>query len=125
MPAQLKVVYRRSKRGWTARATGLRGCKASGKTIRETREALREALAKCVDNPYGSDFLEDVRLPQGARKHIVRHWAARRKAEAAEARSGEATAAAVQSLLVLKLNIKDAADLLGVSLQRARQLLGK
>jgi len=123
MRTEYKVVYKRKGRGWTARVRGLRRCRASAPTIREAREALREALARCVANPQGADFLEDVELPRNGRRALVQHWRARRAADAAEQRARHATAEAVAALLALKVNLKDAADLLGVSMVKARALM--
>ena len=113
--AEHKVVYRRGKDGqWVASVQGIRRCRGRGKTLRQARQQLRAAIARVVEDPYEVDFVEDVRLPPPARRLIVLHWTARRKLEKERTRADEATRAALQALLGLKLNVKDAGDLLGL-----------
>jgi predicted RNase H-like HicB family nuclease len=113
--AEHKVVYRRGKDGqWVASAQGIRRCRGRGNTLRQARQQLRAAIARVVEDPYEIDFVEDVRLPPPARRLIVLHWTARRKLERERTRADEATGAALQALLGLKLNVKDAGDLLGL-----------
>ena len=113
--AEHRVVYRRGKKSeWVASVDGIRRCRGRGKTLRQARSQLRAALARVVPDPFAIDFLEDVRLPPPARRLILVHWAARRRLDKERARADGATAAALQALLVLKLNLKDAADLLGL-----------
>jgi predicted RNase H-like HicB family nuclease len=122
--AEHRVVYRRSRKGeWVASVQGVRGCRGRGRTLRQARVQLRIALARVVADPYQIDFVEDVRLPPPARRLIVRHWAARRRLEKEAGRADAAARAALQALLDLRLNLKDASDLLGVpplKLQRLR-----
>jgi predicted RNase H-like HicB family nuclease len=113
--AEHKVVYRRGAKGeWVASVEGVRRCRGRGKTLRQARQQLRAALARVVEDPYSIDFLEDVRLPPPARRLIRDHWAARRRLEKEKARADAAASAALHSLLAIKLNVKDAADLLGL-----------
>lgn len=122
--AEHRVVYRRSRKGeWVASVQGVHRCRGRGRTLRKARTHLRIALARVVEDPYQIDFVEDVRLPPPARRLIVRHWAARRRLEKEAGRADAATRAALQALLDLRLNLKDASDLLGVpplKLQRLR-----
>lgn len=122
--AEHKVVYRRNTKGqWTASVQGVRRCRGRGKTLRQARQQLRAALARLVADPYEIDFAEDIRLPPPARRLIVQHWAARRRLEREAARADGAARAALQALVDLKLNLKDAGDLLGLpplKLQRLR-----
>jgi predicted RNase H-like HicB family nuclease len=113
--AEHRVIYRRSpKGGWVASVEGVRRCRGRGRTLRQARRHLRSALARVVSDPYSIDFVEDVRLPPPARRLIVQHWAARRRLEKETARAEGATRAALEALLGLHLNIKDAGDLLGL-----------
>jgi hypothetical protein len=113
--AEHKVIYRRTAKGeWVASAEGVRRCRGRGRTLRQARRQLRLALARVVPDPYAIDFAEDVRLPTPARRLVVQHWAARRRLEKESARASGATRAALEALLGLKLNLKDASDLLGI-----------
>jgi predicted RNase H-like HicB family nuclease len=120
-----RVVYRRDRknRGWVAHVKGHRKLKAVGRTLRDARDGLRVALAGVEDATGTADLVEDVKLPSGARRLIVRHWAARRKVEREEERAKDASARAARTLLELGIPIKDVADLLGLSTQKAQELL--
>jgi predicted RNase H-like HicB family nuclease len=122
-----RVVYKRDRknRGWVAHVKGHRRVKAVGRTLRDARDGLREALATLEDATGGTaDLVEDVKLPSGARRLIVRHWAARRKVEREEERARDASVRAARTLLELGIPLKDVADLLGLSTQKAQELLG-
>jgi predicted RNase H-like HicB family nuclease len=124
--AEHRVIYRRGTRGeWVASVEGLRRCRGRGRTLRQARQQLRAALARMVDDPYAVDFVEDVRLPPPARRLIVLHWTARRRLDKERSRADEATAAALQALLALKLNVKDAGDLLGLPPLKLQKLRAK
>jgi hypothetical protein len=119
------VTYRRGKDGlWRASVRGLR-CRGRGRTLRKARQQLRAAMVSLVDEPYAIDFVEDVKLPGPARKLLVRHWAARRKAKEAALRARAAAREAAEALRALKVNQHDACDLLGLSLARLGQVLGE
>jgi predicted RNase H-like HicB family nuclease len=123
--AEHRVIYRRRpKGGWVASVEGVRRCRGRGRTLRQARQQLRAALARVVDDPYSIDFAEDVRLPPPARRLIVQHWAARRRLEKETARADGATRAALDALLDLHLDVKDAADLLGLPPLKLQKLRG-
>jgi hypothetical protein len=104
---------------------GVRRCRGRGRTLRQARQQLRAALARVVPDPYAMDFVEDVRLPPPARRLIVLHWASRRRLDKVRVSADEATAAALQALLALKLNVKDAGDLLGLPPLKLQKLRAK
>lgn len=120
---EVRVVYTRRGRRWSAAARGFPRRRGEGRTVREAREALRTALEGHLENPWGVDFVEDVRLPGAARASVVRHWRARRTLEAAREAADVATAAAVAALRALRIDLRDAAELLGVSHPKARELM--
>ncbi|PYQ50395.1 MAG: hypothetical protein DMF78_15785 [Acidobacteria bacterium] len=123
--ADHRVIYRRSpKGGWVASVEGVRRCRGRGRTLRQARRQLRAALARVVEDPYSIDFVEDVRLPPPARRLIVQHWAARRRLEKETARANGATRVALDALLLLRLDVKDAADLLGLPPLKLQKLRG-
>ena len=123
--AEHRVIYRRSpKGGWVASVEGVRRCRGRGRTLRQARQQLRSALARVVEDPYSIDFVEDVRLPPPARRLIVQHWASRRRLAKETARADAATRAALDALLERGLNVKDAADLLGLPPLKLQKLRG-
>ena len=114
--AEHRVVYRRNAAGdWVASVPGRRRLRGEGRTLRQARQRLRAALARMVDDPFGIDFVEDVRLPPPARALLVAHWKTRRRLERETERADLASAKALSALLALRLNIKDVGDLLGLS----------
>lgn len=121
---EYKVIYKLDKGGqWTAWVRGMRRCKGRGKTLRQARKRLRACLGRFDEEPHRADLVEDVKLPGSARALVVRHWAARRRARREEARAQAAARQAVQALLGLRLSVRDAADLLGVTYPKAQQML--
>lgn len=121
--AEHRIVYRRNAAGaWVATVPGRRRLRGQGKTLRQARQRLRAALARVVEDPFGIDFVEDVRLPPPARGLLVAHWKARRRLERETELADLASARALGSLLGLKLNIKDVGDLLGLSPQKLTRL---
>ena len=120
------VVYRRGKSGpWRASVRGLRRCRSRGKTLRQARVRLRQALAELVDEPYAVDFIEDVRLPGAARRLLGRHWAARRKVEKAQLEAQAAARRVLDALRELAIDLRDASDLLGVAPARLQKIWKK
>jgi hypothetical protein len=112
--AQYYVTYKKHGRGWRASVKGYRRAHARGRTIRQTRVRLRQALALLLDDASTIDFVEDVRLPGTARRLLGRHWAARRRVSGAQSQADAAARAALDALKELSLGVRDASDLLGV-----------
>ena len=124
--AEYHVVYARRGAGeWRAFVREVRKCRSRGRTLRQARVALRRTLAYLVADPYAIDFLEDVRLPGGARRLIGGHWAARRKAEKAQLAAEVATRRALRALRDLSINLKDASDLLGIPSAKLQKISRK
>lgn len=122
--AEYKVIYRLDEGGeWTAWVRGLRRCKGRGRTLRQARKRLRDALGRYDEEPHRADLVEDVKLPPPARALLVRHWAARRRVRSEEARARAAAREAVDALVRLRLSVRDAADLLGLPYPKAQQIL--
>jgi len=112
--AQYYVTYRKDGKEWRGSVKGYRRAHARGRTIRQTRVRLRQALAPLLDDATTIDFIEDVRLPGAARRLLGRHWAARRRVSGEQSKADAAARAALQALKELSLGVRDASDLLGV-----------
>ena len=123
--AQYYVTYRKDGRGWRGSVKGYRRAHARGRTIRQTRVRLRQALAPLLPDATTIDFVEDVRLPGPARRLLGRHWAARRRVSGAQSRADAVARAALQALKELSLGVRDASDLLGVPPPRLEKLWRK
>jgi predicted RNase H-like HicB family nuclease len=121
--AEYHVTYTRGRAGgWRASVREARRCRGRGRTLRQARVELRRALAQTVADPYAIDFVEDVRLPGGARRLLGAHWAARRKADQARAAADVATRRVLEALRGLAIDMKDASDLLGIPVARLAKI---
>ena len=126
-PVSYRVVLERDESGaWIARVPRVRGCHAYGRTLEQARQRIREALGLWVEDADLAELVEDVRLPTVARDAIRRSRRARRAAEEKRADAQAATAEAAQALVEdLRLSVRDAGELLGLSHQRVQQLVSR
>jgi len=127
-----KVVMEPDGTGWHAWIPEVRGCRTWGRSLTEARRNVREALSLCEDVIPNAEevartavFVEDVRLPGGARRKLTAYAHARR---AADEKAGRARIAAEQAAVALVreagVSLRDAGELLGLSRERVRQLAG-
>jgi predicted RNase H-like HicB family nuclease len=120
------VRYERDESGWwIAEVEEVQGCRTQGRTVAQCRRRIREALALFVDEAVArkATLVDDVRLGGGVTRVVRRVAAARREADAVQARVQRDTKAAVKELTGrLGLSVRDAAELLGISYQRVQQL---
>jgi len=127
-----QVVYTRNPDGWwTVQIPGNPGgvnCVSQGKSIKQARERVREALWACLDDKRAADeavFEEEIVAPGSLRSRIKKLRAAREKLALLEKESASETRDAVRALSDEGLTIRDAAEVLGISFQRVHQLLEK
>lgn len=120
------VRYERDESGWwIAEVVEVQGCRTQGRTVAQCRRRIREALALFVDDAVArkATLVDDVRLGGGITRVVRRVAAARRQADAVQAKVQRDTRAAVRELTGrLGLSVRDAAELLGISYQRVQQL---
>ena len=118
------VSYERDERGWwVASVLELRGCRTQGRTIAQARSRIREALGLFVDNSERAALVERVKLAADARRALARLEAARQRAAKEQQHAQASTRDAVRVLTgKLRLSVRDAGELLGLSHQRVQQL---
>ncbi len=118
------VRYERDGAGWwVATAKGVRGCHTQGRTLDEARRRIREALALVVRDVKAADLVDEVRLPADVRRILAQFKTARSRAEREQERARAAAKAAVRTLRRrLKVSVRDAGALLGLSHQRVQQI---
>ena len=118
------VRYERDESGWwIGSVPTVRGCRTQGRTIEETRRRIREALGLFVKDAARAELIDDVALPAEVRSALAAVRTTRQQLERTQA---EAAARMTQALRLLrarlKVSLKDAGTLLGVSRQRVHQL---
>jgi predicted RNase H-like HicB family nuclease len=120
-----KVIYERDADGWwVATVRDVPGCHTQGRSIRQARERVREALGLFVRGAATAELVDDVRLPADVRRMLASAHAARDRAAQEQARAQDATRRTARRLTRgLHLSVRDAAEVLGVSHQRIQQLL--
>lgn len=100
----------------------------AGRTLEQTRERMRAALAGWLGLPeptYGGRIVDVVCLPARVRRAVRGAKQARQRVAQAQAMAARRARVAVASLLRCGLSLRDAGELLGVTRQRAHQLLGQ
>lgn len=119
-----RVVYERDESGhWIVTVPSVRGCHSYGRSIKEARTRIREALGLFVRGAGKARLVDDIRLPAGTRRLLARQRGARQRAELEQARARAIVSKAVAALTEeLGLSVRDAGELLGLSHQRVQQL---
>ena len=120
-----RVVYERDESGWWhVRVPAVAGCHTQGRTVEQARRSIREALSLFVPNARTATLKDQISLQAPARKVIHQYTRYRKLAERDEAKASSAARAVVKLLRrgKLKMSVRDAAELLGISHQRVHQL---
>jgi predicted RNase H-like HicB family nuclease len=120
-----RVQVERDESGaWIARVPAVPGCHTYGRTLRQVRGRIREALTLWVDDADTVDLEWHVRLPAAVRKEIRTAKAIRERAAKAH-RDAQSRAAYAARELTRKygLSLRDVAELMGLSHQRVQQLV--
>jgi predicted RNase H-like HicB family nuclease len=125
--AKYSVSYTRDTESgwWVAEVGEAKGCVTQGRTIKQAQERIREALQAWLDlpKPYAGEIVGVVLLPAAERLAVAEAIAASNKARKAAVDSSRKTRQAVERLVAKGLSLRDAGELLGLSRQRAQQLL--
>jgi predicted RNase H-like HicB family nuclease len=119
------VDIRRDESGsWIARVPEVPGCHTYGRSLREAKRRIREALALWVHDADEAELQFDIRLPSAIRRKVSASRRARENALESQRQAAEALALTVKDLVGDEgLSVRDAADLLGLSHQRVQQLV--
>jgi len=123
-PKRRRAIFERDADGWwVASVPSVPGCRTQGRTLAQVRERLKEALDASVEGEIPA-LIEDVRLPKGALMVLGDFKLSREAAERAAERAAALTQrAAVILTHDVRVSLRDAAELLGLSHQRVAQIL--
>lgn len=122
-----KVRYELDDSGWwVASIPAVPGCHTQGRTIEQAEERIREALALFVPEKVAAsaDLAAEIQLPAPAKRALLEATKKRAQADVVAKESQEAARVAARALVKTGLSLRDVGKLLGVSRQRAHQLVG-
>ncbi|MGL4176007.1 MAG: hypothetical protein ACRCSN_07995 [Dermatophilaceae bacterium] len=95
------------------------------RTLREVETMARDLVAVMLDVDAGSIQVDvEIRLPEEAEQHLAQARQLRAKAADANSAAAQESRAAARSLARYGMPLRDIGAALGVSHQRAAQLLG-
>ena len=120
-----KITYRRDESGaWIAHVPSIPGAHSYGRTIEQARERIREALRLWIAHPETAELIDDIRLPAKLRISVRKARVARKRADTVQAKAQTSAASAARQLTgELRLSLRDAGEVLGLSRQRVQQLV--
>ncbi|MGH2547356.1 MAG: type II toxin-antitoxin system HicB family antitoxin [Actinomycetota bacterium] len=109
---------------WVARVPEVPGCHTYGRSLRQAKRRIREALSLWVPDADRAELSFDVRLPPATARSVAKARSARESADRAQREALDVTRhTATELTRSFRLSVRDAAELLGVSHQRIQQLL--
>lgn len=119
-----RLTFERDEDGWwVATVHGVEGVHTQGRTIQAARDRVLEAMRAAGYSDF--TLTERVEIPAKLRKKVDAAKAARAGAEKAQSAARATLREAIRSLTHdLGVSLRDAAALVGVSHQRAHQILG-
>jgi predicted RNase H-like HicB family nuclease len=118
------INYERIEDGWwLATVKGVRGCLTQGRTLKQARQRIVEALSLFVDDADKATLIDNIKLTTKARQALDQFKTARKRAleEGVKLQSSASKAA---SLLIdgMGISMRDTGELLGLSHQRTHQI---
>lgn len=119
------VVYQYDETGWWfTRIKELPGCHTQGRTLKQARERIEEALALFVDDRQSVELLEEVDLPDDVKSLVAKYIEAQQEVEKKQCEVQALSRKAAKVLNQdLKLGMRDTGQLLHLSHQRIQQLM--
>ena len=109
---------------WVARIPEVPGCHTYGRSLRQVKRRIREALFLWIEHADRAELTFDVRLPRETARSVARAQAVRQAADRAQREALDVTRRTAMELTRSShLSVRDAAELLGISHQRIQQLL--
>lgn len=113
-----------SGRWWVISVPGLPAAHSQARRLGDVEDTARELIALMTDAPQGSFTVHvDVMLPEDVRRDIEESAALRDQAARSQARAAQLSRHAARRLRDQGLALRDVGQALGVSFQRAKQLI--
>lgn len=121
----LAVKYVRDEVGWwVGSIPKIPGCHTQGRTIEQTRRRIREALGLFVGDPEAIVLRDEIHLPRKISSALTKYERMKVKTDLEFRRLSEATKVVLDCLTrEMKISMRDAGELLGLSHQRVHQLM--
>jgi predicted RNase H-like HicB family nuclease len=122
----VKAIYWHEESHWIGKATldDKNTAHTQGRTLEVTKERMREAVQALLDlDPSKFEIVDNVKLPAAVRRKVAARTAAEKQAREQSARARRAAKEATEALLDVGMSLRDAGTILGVSRQRAEQIL--
>lgn len=116
---------RDGRKYWFVRVPEVSGAFTQTRRLDEVEETARDVVALLLEAPHDSFDLEvEVHLPDAVDDKLARARDLRRHAEHEQAEATDLTREAARKLADRGLTVRDVGRILGVSFQRAQQLIG-
>lgn len=114
----------RSGRWWVIAVPDVSGAHTQVRRLAEAEEVARELISLMTNQPADSFSIEvDVLLPEDVRRDLDQSAKLREQAAHTQARAAQLTRHAARLLRERGLPLRDVGQALGVSIQRAKQLV--
>lgn len=114
----------RSGRWWVIAVPDVSGAHTQVRRLAEAEEVARELISLMTNQPADSFSIEvDVLLPEDVRRDLDQSAKLREQAAHSQARAAQLTRHAARLLRERGLPLRDVGQALGVSIQRAKQLV--
>lgn len=123
--ARYVVEYKPIEGGWwLAEVPEVPGCLTQGRSLRQTRARIREALALYVGDAAAesAELVDDITLPTTLMRQVRVAQQAREELAQAQEQAAKETARAVRTMLSKGISTRDVAELLKISHQRVSQI---
>ena len=120
-----RVRYELDETGWwVASIDEVPGCHTQGRTLEQSRDRVREALASLTSHRKAASahLIDDIVVPAPARKAVA-FWHAKKDEASRIAAECENATRDAAVLLAKSMSLRDVGTVLGVSRQRAHQLV--
>jgi regulator of protease activity HflC (stomatin/prohibitin superfamily) len=122
----VKAVYWLEEGHWIGRGTldNKNTAHTQGRTLEVTQARMREAVQALLDlEPSKFEVVDAVKLPAAVRRKVNARSTEERRARVQAVRARRAAKEATEALLHVGMSLRDAGTILGVSRQRAEQIL--